>query len=1115
MHRPLAFLLALLLPLSGALPAAEPAKKSIDLPADAADRSLKRLSDQAGVEVVFATGVADGVRTNPVKGSYAPLEAARLLLAGTALAATQDRTTGALLVNRAAAALPNAEAARAESTPLARAAGSSVIRGTVRNAATAANLGQASVRLAGRAQEILTERDGTFALGALAAGTYEITASYVGLDAQTKTVSVGAGETARQDFELTSGIYRLDAFVVAGELEGNAAEINKVKKSDVFMNAISADALGTIPAGNIGEFLKYVPGLLIDYGAFPEAENVSMRGQDADATLFTFDGLPQASAGTVPRAADSATTAFNFRDISIDNIEAIEVYKAPPAWMSPSTGGVINAVRKNAFAQKGRRLTLTGSLNGNSQWLGDGKISGPGPGSTRAIRPGFRLNYSEAFLNNTLGVALTLGVANTMDPRHNYLMTYARIDGATGAALAANPTTDATPMRFSQNSIVNTTNRKDSRSAGLDLDYRLGERTVLKFNASHTNWLMKAFNNRINLTGGTIAAGSTAEDTTGSNVSPNLVGDNNTIENDTLAFAGRIEHRVGDWRLDAAASWSEASAENRMLPDHVTSTRFVLNGGATLRFRTHPGDAFSRIEQLAGTDIYHPANYVFASGGAANTTGRINDMPRRQDDTQWHLAANARRDLPALRVPLELRAGLSYSRLERAKRSPRSEYDYIGPDGRYRSGDERLTLEPFAWTNGPAAPYVRTAPRFDIYKLAAFYNANRSQFADLDGLNVRNELQGRQNFAQHITAAYFSASARPTARLTLIGGVRAEETEFLGRGPLLDPTLAAGLGLRDNPAALNQLDNPAYWRAALARTQRAESTYRNAFPNWQASYRFTPDLVFRGALTRSMKRPNLQNLLPNTTVTVNETTGQGRVSIANTALQPAFSNNLDLGLELFTRPSGTLSLGYFEKKIAGYILTDESIVPDGPGNGFNGDYAGYDLITQENGGSGRFAGWELAGRQQLAPWLKFMPDYARNFGVFFSYTRNTRAAITDLAGDSVTPTAPSYFDWFASYGVSYETARRQFYVEARATVFPRSLSTRPTATDRRGTYIAATEKWDLTARYRFSRRYALEFNVRNLTAEKGRTQITGRQVTRWDFYDTFYALSFTANLGDR
>lgn len=133
----------------------------------------------------------------------------------------------------------------------------------------------------------------------------------------------------------------------------------------------------------------------------------------------------------------------------------------------------------------------------------------------------------------------------------------------------------------------------------------------------------------------------------------------------------------------------------------------------------------------------------------------------------------------------------------------------------------------------------------------------------------------------------------------------------------------------------------------------------------------------------------------------------------------------------------------------------------------------------------------------------------------FSYTKNTKGETTDLAGRTVLPTAPNFFEWFASDSVSYETPRRLFNIEARATVFPKSLSTRPTANDLRGTTISATEKWDLTARYRFSRRYSLEFNARDVFAGKGREFISGGRVTRRDFYDTFYALSFTANFGDR
>jgi iron complex outermembrane recepter protein len=220
----------------------------------------------------------------------------------------------------------------------AAAAGTAVIRGTVSNAATAANLGNASVHVKGTAQEVLTERDGSYVIAGLPAGTHEVVVSYVGLDAQARTVSVGPGETARLDFALTAELYKMDKFVVASEVEGNAAQLNKQKKSDVFMQSVSADMLGAIPQGNIGEFLKYIPGLLVDYGTVSDANTVSMRGQDAESTLFTFDGVVPAATGFASRAGnanDVSSRALAFRDTTIDNVESIEVFKAPPPWMAP------------------------------------------------------------------------------------------------------------------------------------------------------------------------------------------------------------------------------------------------------------------------------------------------------------------------------------------------------------------------------------------------------------------------------------------------------------------------------------------------------------------------------------------------------------------------------------------------------------------------------------------------------------------------------------------------------------------------------------------------------------------------------------------------------------
>jgi outer membrane receptor protein involved in Fe transport len=87
---------------------AEQAKSSFDLPADTADKSLRLFSTQSGLEVLFVTDVAAGVRTNAVKGEFTSMEAAGRLLSGTSLTIVRDDKNGVLRVVRAAKEEPAA-----------------------------------------------------------------------------------------------------------------------------------------------------------------------------------------------------------------------------------------------------------------------------------------------------------------------------------------------------------------------------------------------------------------------------------------------------------------------------------------------------------------------------------------------------------------------------------------------------------------------------------------------------------------------------------------------------------------------------------------------------------------------------------------------------------------------------------------------------------------------------------------------------------------------------------------------------------------------------------------------------------------------------------------------
>lgn len=87
--------------------AANPAKRSFDLPAGDAAKTLRSFSEQSGEQIIFPVEQVRGVRTQAVKGQLSTREALDQMLAGTALVAEEDKVTGAFAVRKGVAD-PNA-----------------------------------------------------------------------------------------------------------------------------------------------------------------------------------------------------------------------------------------------------------------------------------------------------------------------------------------------------------------------------------------------------------------------------------------------------------------------------------------------------------------------------------------------------------------------------------------------------------------------------------------------------------------------------------------------------------------------------------------------------------------------------------------------------------------------------------------------------------------------------------------------------------------------------------------------------------------------------------------------------------------------------------------------
>lgn len=194
---------------------------------------------------------------------------------------------------------------------------------------------------------------------------------------------------------------------------------------------------------------------------------------------------------------------------------------------------------------------------------------------------------------------------------------------------------------------------------------------------------------------------------------------------------------------------------------------------------------------------------------------------------------------------------------------------------------------------------------------------------------------------------------------------------------------------------------------------------RSLFPSIHFRHTFLPNLIGRASWSTSIGRPALGDLVP----TLSVSDAKHTVTLDNPSLKPQYADSYDLTIEYYLKPMGMISAGLFRKDLADFVFRQEmGVVGAGPDNGFGGQYAGYDIISNGNGGRGRVEGIEFSYLQQLT----FLPGALRGLTVLLNYTHlrasgdygQASAGTTGLVGfvpDAANVRLSYKYQWFAPY----------------------------------------------------------------------------------------------------
>ncbi|MFM8334663.1 MAG: TonB-dependent receptor plug domain-containing protein [Opitutaceae bacterium] len=140
---------------------------------------------------------------------------------------------------------------------------------------------------------------------------------------------------------------KLSAFQVSSskEMEGSAIAVNEQRFARNIVNVLSADEFGPVVDGAVGEFMKFIPGVRMDY-------------TNGDPRLITLDGVPPSNVPISIGGFDVVSTGGGSHlsrqvaldQVSLNNVARLEVNRSPTPDVSGSAlAGSVNFVPRSAL----------------------------------------------------------------------------------------------------------------------------------------------------------------------------------------------------------------------------------------------------------------------------------------------------------------------------------------------------------------------------------------------------------------------------------------------------------------------------------------------------------------------------------------------------------------------------------------------------------------------------------------------------------------------------------------------------------------------------------------------------------------------------------------------
>jgi len=995
-------------------------------------------------------------------------------------------------------------------TGLRAQAATGTVAGRVLNAGTGDYLRIAVVTVVGTELRALAEDGGNYTLSGVPAGVQRLRFAFEGLDAKEETVAVTAGAVARVDVSLTSAAYdanivKLGQFVVATEREGNAKAIMEQKNSIESKRVLATDTFGTISEGNVGEFLKYLPGVLIDY-VEADARSVSLGGLDPKYTSVTLDGSPLASSGMAAASGATANRAFEFEQMSINGIETVELSRTPqPENPGSALAGTVNLRSRGAFDRAGRLIGLRAGFAFNSMsgtpWK---KQPGWDDENHYRLQPNWGVDYSDVFLNKRLGVRAGYNYSYTFAEQKAEVVNYAFDTNLTN--------NDTEVPRVTSFSFRDSPKPTVRYNGNVRVDYKFSDAFWMSARAEYNSYHAKFFSRDLAFNFGTTlnAPGATAVATlpgveyslssqsttpTGGGVGIQQGGGATNKYGSTANYGLAAYYKRGPFRADFGASFSRSMTWYK---DQQFGFFWSIEPGTLnnlgLRFnRNGPADPALYITQTAGPDYRNLANHPPGFGARQNDRQGEDQRYQFKSDFQYTLAA---------KIPTIFKWGFHVSEWVNNSDRPINNYAvaFRGRDGVAASADENLAAfaEPSYRMNFDFGGNVDGMANVDRWAAYKIYQANPGAWVPPTPAQIVGfKLQNARDAQEQIDALYQQTVFRFGKQLTIAPGVRFEHTRGRAAGP-------SDLGQRETDRRILGTIAPTLPAAELA-TLRQSAEYlttrygggrqyaRTDYNTWlrylHTTYRFTDSLVLKSSWNQAISRADMNRLIGGLVVTNDDPANPqpNRANAGNANLKPELSKTLAFTLEYYTRGIGQLSVSAYRRDFKDLIRGRTFLVP--AGGTWNGEPLpatvspeDWEISTVDNVAKSHMASLEFSFTRELS----FLPGPLSRVRVNANYSRMRY----DSYENYYRPTNVANLSWFIPY--------RAFRLQWNTNWRPGYRTEVATGTNAWPNFVRESLTHTVDFTWNFRRNFDVFLNARNVFNQDGGTyRLRSDLRTRW------------------